>query len=368
MFICPNCGKNLARQQNELGVFWGCSACGGSAVSMAVLRRALQPDCVTRAWAAAREGLGVAGRPCPMCDHAMIEVPVAVTNGTLKLDVCKLCQFVWFDPGELQTMPPAPPDPVKAREEALPIEAREALALYKVQQIAERARAEDPSPDEAWKTVPALFGFPVEAESSRLTHIPFLTWSLAAAIAVVSIWGFKDLKNVVAQFGLIPAEAWRYCGLTTLTSFFLHGGVIHLIGNLYFLVIYGNHVEDYLGRWRFLVLILLATVGGDVAHVAAQPSSMVPCIGASGGISGVIAFYALEFPHARLSFLFRYGWVQLPAWGAFFLWILLQVVGAIEQISGFSEVASLAHLGGAAVGFAAWLIWRRLQAQSQPAA
>jgi membrane associated rhomboid family serine protease/Zn-finger nucleic acid-binding protein len=366
MFTCPNCGAKLTRQQNELGVFWGCTACGGWAVSMAVLRKAVQADCVDRAWAAARDGRGTSGRLCPMCDHAMTEVPLAVNDGALKLDVCKLCQFVWFDPGELQSMPPAPEDPRKTREQALPQEAREAIALYEVKKIGERARDEDPCPDAEWKTVPALFGFPVETDSTTLTHLPWFTWLLAAVIATVSISAFKDLKPIVEQYALIPAVAWRYGGMTSLTSFFLHGGVMHLLGNLYFLVMFGNHVEDYLGRWRLALLILLATVGGDVAHVLAQPNSTVPCIGASGGISGVIAFYALEFPHASLSFLGRYGWVQFPAWGAFGLWILMQIVGSIEQIRGFSGVASLAHIGGAAVGILAWLFWRRLGTQSQP--
>ena len=101
-----------------------------------------------------------------------------------------------------------------------------------------------------------------------------------------------------------------------------------MLGNLYFLVLFGNHVEDYLGKTRFLLLILVSTVTGDLLHVMAQPNSTVPCVGASGGISGVIAFYALEFPRARLGFLLRYWWrfqwFQLPAWGAFVLWILLQ--------------------------------------------
>jgi hypothetical protein len=78
---------------------------------------------------------------------------------------------------------------------------------------------------------------------------------------------------------------------------------MHLAGNLYFLLVFGSNVEDCLGKWRFFALILLATLAGDVLHVLAQPSSIVSCIGASGGISGLIAYYVLKFPHARLDFL-----------------------------------------------------------------
>lgn len=99
-------------------------------------------------------------------------------------------------------------------------------------------------------------------------------------------------------------------------------------------------------------------------HLLAEPASRIPCIGASGGISGVIVFYALQFPRARLGFLFRcywrFHWVQMPAWFALLLWLLLQSVTVMMQLGGFSNVAATAHLGGAAAGFLFWLVWRRL--------
>jgi hypothetical protein len=93
----------------------------------------------------------------------------------------------------------------------LPQAAREVIALYKVQRIAEQARTEadaDPMPDETWKTVPALFGLPVEMDSDPLAHIPWATLSLALVIAAISTWAFFGLENAIQQFGLIPAEAW----------------------------------------------------------------------------------------------------------------------------------------------------------------
>src|SRR4030095_6138117 len=113
-------------------------------------------------------------------------------------------------------------------------------------------------------------------------------------------------NTAVQAFGFIPTEAWRYGGLTILTSFFLHGSILHLIGNLYFFLIFGDDVEDYLGRWRYVLVILTATVLGDIVHLLANANSTVPAIGASGGISGVIVFYALQFPRARVGILFRF--------------------------------------------------------------
>jgi membrane associated rhomboid family serine protease/Zn-finger nucleic acid-binding protein len=338
-------------------------------VGIPVLRATIGNGRVTALWSRAISAPGETGKSCPICSRAMTDVTMGVAGQLLELDVCKRCEFVWFDAAEYEAIPPPPPppgEPGEMDEKDLPQAAREALAIYKVQQMAEQARAEDPTPDEDWKTVPAIFGLPVEMDSDPLAHVPWATLSLSLLIVTISIWAFSDLENAVQHFGLIPDEAWRYGGLTFLTSFFLHGGIIHLVSNLYFLIIFGVHVENYIGSKRWLLLVLLAAVVGDFLHIAADPRGELPCIGASGGISGLIAFYAFKFPHAKLGILFRYyyvyfKWVQLPAWCAFLLWLLLQFWGAGEQIAGFSNVSSLAHLGGTAVGIALWFFWRKIE-------
>jgi len=362
MFACPNCSNRLARVQNELGIYWGCQTCGGRTVSISVLRKAIDRDFVNQLWQKARSHSVPGVRRCPACNHRMVEVEVADADAEEQLDVCRTCQFVWFDPNEFETAPHVPPMPSAPKEKPLPQEAREALALYQVQRMAEEARAE-PAPPESWQLIPALFGLPVESETDSLKRLPWFTWGTAALIAFASMLAFQNLEAIVGNYGLMPGHAWRHGGITFITSFFLHGGWLHLLGNLYFLLIFGDNVEDYLGRWRCFLLLVLASVVGDFAHILGEPHSVVPAIGASGGISGIIAFYALKFPHARLGFLWRlywyFRWIQLPAWGAFCLWIALQLLGALEQISGFTNVSALAHLGGAAVGVALWAMWRK---------
>jgi membrane associated rhomboid family serine protease len=240
-------------------------------------------------------------------------------------------------------------------------EAREKLALARVKEIAEQSQA-TAGPDEEWKTIPGLFGLPVEMESTPSSVIPWATYITTGLIALVSLASFFDLKNIIAQWSLIPALPWRHGGLTFLTSFLLHGGPIHLFGNLYFLFVFGGHVENNLGWRRWLALLAAAALIGDVAHITLDPQSSRPMIGASGGISGLLAFYALKFPDAKLGILFRiyfnYCWIPLPAWTAFFIWILFQVWGSYEQVLGIGNVSSLAHLGGVAAGVAAWMAWR----------
>jgi membrane associated rhomboid family serine protease len=331
---------------------------------VSLLRRNIPRGVVNGVWQAARSGACPRRRHCPACNRPMAEVAVEGAPQPVLLDVCVLCQFVWFDRSEYEALPERPPE--TSQQATLPQAARERLAVLEVQALATSSHhpeGTDQAPDEGWKWIPAILGMPVEYDAEAYFRIPLVTWTLAGTITVVSLAAFMDLPGTIAQFGLIPSQAWRYGGLTLVTAFFLHGGIAHLLGNLYFFLVFGDNVEACLGRRRFLLLMVLSSLAGAVVHLIGEAGSSIPCVGASGGISGVIAFYALKFPRARLGFLlrlyWRMRWVCMPAYGMFFVWVLMQCVGSWAQLAGFSNVSSLAHLGGAGVGFLFWLATRK---------
>lgn len=296
-------------------------------------------------------------------------VQLVSSRPRIALDVCRVCDVVWFDPHETAALPEAPAKPVPTfplREQELDIgqrwdRERERVGSSGASLSWDGVSAAGEQPDAAWKTIPAILGFPVESESTAPSRQPWLTWTIALAVFGVSVAAFGSLKESVHEFGFVPAAPWRHAGLTWITSFFLHGGVMHLVGNLYFLLIFGDNVEDYVGRWRYALLLLASTLTGDLVHLVASPGSTVPCIGASGGISGIIVFYALQFPRARLGFLLRFFWVHLPAWGALLLWLGLQLLTLGNQLAGKSQIGATAHLGGAFAGLLLWLSWRWLE-------
>ncbi len=361
----------MDKVKGPCGVFWVCGACDGRSATVSLLRRSIPNEVVNTLWQSARNHTLPHPRPCPACTHRMTEVPMTVEGHFMHLDVCTRCHFTWLDPHEFDALPKLPPPPTKP---TLSPEAREKLALLEVASLREKADAQHAAsgdaPSEDWKWLPGLLGMPVEMNAQPLTRIPWATWIAALLIALASGLAFFDLERVVNALGLIPAEAGRLGGATWITSFFIHGGIMHLVGNLYFFLVFGDNVEEFLGRGRFLLLLFAATLVGSLAHLLGDPRSAIPCIGASGGISGVIAYYALRFPQARIGYLTRphyryrrfYGhvfnrprWVYLPAWGFFLFWLLLQFLGVWQQISGFSNVSALAHLGGAAVGLGFWV-------------
>jgi membrane associated rhomboid family serine protease len=342
------------------GLCWHCAACGGRALGIAVLRKTILNHAVNEVWRAAQDHHGTPGRPCPACGTAMREVTATSAQPNMHVDVCTCCAMVWFDAAEYEALPAAPV--TRPAEPELPPAAREALAMLKVKAIAEHARTDghdDAAPDSALGLASGLLGFPVETDAPGTSGTPWLTWGLALLTVLISGYALIGNPGLIAQFGMIPATPWRYGGITFLSAFFLHGGLMHLAGNIYYLLIFGDNVEDALGRARYALLILLATLMGNVLHLASQTSPSLPCIGASGGIAGIMVFYALAFPQARFSVFIRWHWFQLSALYLVLFWVLMQLIGAWQQISGFSNVSAFAHLGGACIGLACWLYWRQ---------
>ncbi len=138
------------------------------------------------------------------------------------------------------------------------------------------------------------------------------------------------------------------------TSMFLHGGWGHILGNMWFMWIFGNNVEDSMGRLRFVVFYLLSGVGAAVAQVVTQPASIIPMVGASGAISGVMGAYIILYPRVRVFTLVPLGFflttIALPAWVMLGYWIALQFLGSFGGAE--TGVAFWAHIGGFVVGAA----------------
>jgi membrane associated rhomboid family serine protease len=164
--------------------------------------------------------------------------------------------------------------------------------------------------------------------------------------------------------GMIGCEtgsptAW----LTPLTSMFLHGGWLHLIGNMWFLWVFGNNVEDSMGRARFLVFYLLTGLVAAAAQAATNPASAIPMVGASGAISGVMGAYIVLYPRVRVHMIVFLGFfitrIAVPAFFMLGYWFLLQVLGGLPALARESGgIAFWAHSGGFAAGMLLVLLFR----------
>jgi len=208
-------------------------------------------------------------------------------------------------------------------------------------------------------------------DDNPVTITPVVTWALVVVNAVIFLYqvslGINASQRFIFQFGAIPAVIFGDSrlpaqlavippGMSIFTSMFLHGGWMHLIGNMWFLWIFGNNIEEAMGHVRFLAFYLLCGVIASVGHIFAYPDSTIPTIGASGAIAGALGAYIMLYPRARVWTLIFLGFfirlMYIPAWVVLGIWILIQFLNgsmaSVDQNSG--GVAFWAHVGGFIAG------------------
>ena len=214
--------------------------------------------------------------------------------------------------------------------------------------------------------------FPISDDNpSRIT--PFVTWALIGASVLVFLWqaslGGQTGEAAVYALGMIPARLFGFSQLTgelaivpawatIFTSMFMHGGWMHLGGNMLFLWIFGDNVEDAMGHLRFLMFYLMCGIFAGLLHTAIMSSSDIPVIGASGSVAGVVAAYLMLHPRVKIWVLalWRVPLKISAAWVLGF-WILLQLFSAVT--SSGEGIAWWAHVGGLGAGAVLILFMRR---------
>jgi membrane associated rhomboid family serine protease len=232
--------------------------------------------------------------------------------------------------------------------------------------------------------------FPIRDDNPNFLK-PYATWGLIAAnvaawLLVQGLGSEPALSGSVCRLGLIPAEvlglvppgvagfemapgvvcafgeggAWH----TVLTSMFLHGGWLHLIGNMWFLWIFGNNVEDAMGHTRFVVFYLLSGIAAAALQTATNPGSTIPMVGASGAIGGVMGAYVLMYPRVHVHLLIILGFyvttIAVPAVFMLGYWFVLQVLsGSMSVGAEGGGVAFWAHVGGFVAGALLSFVFRK---------
>jgi membrane associated rhomboid family serine protease len=228
--------------------------------------------------------------------------------------------------------------------------------------------------------------FPLSDENPTV-RTPVATYFLIAII--VGTWVFvqgagldeQTLAASICNLGMVPGELTRQASLgtsvpiapgmacvvdneaintwTPLTSMFLHGGWGHILGNLLFFWVFGNNIEDSMGRVRFVVFYVLCGLIAAASHVALEPKSPVPTVGASGAISGILGAYLILYPRVRVRMLFWFilfiKVIRVPAWAVLLWWFVWQLIAGLPQLMTVkpevsSGVAVWAHIGGFVAG------------------
>jgi membrane associated rhomboid family serine protease len=210
--------------------------------------------------------------------------------------------------------------------------------------------------------------FPIGDENRGIRSRPYVTYALIAINVVIFLYQItldqSALADFILKWGTIPREISDGTDLFTLgTCMFLHGGWLHIAGNMLFLWVFGDNVEDTMGHIKFLVFYLLCGLAASGLQVIVNPDSRTPMIGASGAISGVLAAYLVLYPRGKIRTMILVGipiMVLIPAWGMIGYWIVIQFINGIASLGVNTAetgggVAYFAHIGGFVAGAA--LVW-----------
>ena len=212
--------------------------------------------------------------------------------------------------------------------------------------------------------------FPIGDDNRSRRSFPAVTYAL---IALNLVFFFAELNggdSFIQEWAFVPRRFLANPGgdfATLFTSMFMHAGWLHLLGNMLYLWIFGDNVEDRFGHLKFTIFYLLCGLAATFAQLAVSTGSNIPNLGASGAIAGVLGAYILLFPRSRVNVLMGRGVIPMPAMVVIGLWIVLQLVSGIGSISNTAEtggVAYMAHIGGFAAGF---LLTFFLREKGQPA-
>ncbi len=205
---------------------------------------------------------------------------------------------------------------------------------------------------------------------------PYVTVIIIAINTIIYVFfvgsGHEAYWSAILNLGTIPYEVWYGVNipestaihpyLSLFTSMFMHADFFHLAGNMLYLWIFGNNVEDYFGGLRFVLFYLVCGFAADFTHIVLDNDSIIPCIGSSGAISGILGAYFVLYPRARVRVLFLFYFypiiIKAPAFIMLFLWFMMQaLLGIPSLVAEGGGVGYWAHIGGFAAGFL-WL-WSR---------
>lgn len=209
----------------------------------------------------------------------------------------------------------------------------------------------------------------IVGDDNETRSFPIVNVSVIAACSLIAIWTFcggVDAEGVIKNYGTVPARFFTHQNMTEyftiISSTFIHGGFLHLIGNMWYLYIFGDNIEDHFGHFNYFCFYMTCGIVAGLAQMGAEPTSWIPCVGASGAIAGVLGAYLVLYPHAKVktwwgddSLIFAFRSYMVPAWFIIGGWFVLQYICMNAKIPG---IGWHAHIFGFLTGIAIVAIYR----------
>ena len=279
----------------------------------------------------------------------------ATSADGISADICTPCHLAWFDAHSYSLAPTIAERGARTlpQDELEKIARRQALGIAAEYRL--RFRKELPL-DDAIALVPGLAGLPLEEEERLLARRPWFTWISCFVLFGLGLWSVTNPSDA-EPLGFVATELDRLGGAAFITSLLVHATLFQLLTNVYFLLIFGDNVEDFLGSGTFALLALSGGLFGTALHALFASDDPAVLMGASGCVSAVTVFYALRFPSARLRYLRWFRWATMPATAGLLFWLVTKLAST-QSFFGRAEPTVWPYVGGALTGLVFWLVLR----------
>lgn len=363
--ICPRCDKPLNKNKRDFGLVFECSECSGKSISLPVLKKFIDEKYINEIWQKKQIQNLADALFCPSCNENMHCNIINEDENQTVIDICSKCLLIWFDKDELRVLPKKKEE--VAKNEQISEKAQKALNSFIIEKELNIVRQKRKI-NESFGRVPpsSIFHYLLplkEYNYHKLVNFPIITYLLSALLLFIYFVNQNELNEVIAEFGFISNDAFKNGGITILSSFFLHANFSHLLGNLYFLLVFGDNVEDIMSKLRYSIIIITSSISGILLHLFINFDASRPVVGASAGISGIICYYALRFPNVKIGdgfFFVKLYWFRLPAIVYVGFWFAFQLFGLImSKIGLISNISFSGHIGGALCGILFWYFTKK---------
>ena len=337
MRICPRCAFPLDVVTRDGTQLDHCRRCRGTFLDPGEETQMLGMVVSPAVWAqsSVTEDLGLSSLKCPEDGTPFTTYAVAFGKQSVEVDVCHECSGMWFDAGEGRKLRDIVMEAGQSPEtDFVAVSDRPGVHAYLFQLFS---------------------GFPMEVWNPRWKY-PVCTITLVStlyivfALQVFSLFagGMGRSQELVELFGLVPTQVLSGKHLWSLvTHMFLHSGILHILGNSYFLYVFGDNVEDVIGKRHFLFLYFTSGITGAIFQMLSQTRSAIPMIGASGAVAGLLGAYLILFPRVKLYVVMFFARLRLGVTWYLGLWVAFNVLMAL---AGAQKVAWMAHIGGFIAG------------------
>lgn len=352
---CPACPEILSRFSLKQNNFYCCRE-HGLLVSAPVIKGFFKDQIIAehclRQISEPVQNLRASQRCCPECQKNFYTFTTP-TFSHVHIDICRTCRVFWFDQGEWENLKEASFHGTRSSAPSSEVK-RPKLQTHK-------ASAIEISEDVQWIN----FLMPLEESTRRKTTPAAVTYTICFMAFLATAMAMRQTR-LFEQWAFLPQDFFARYGLTHVTSLFVHGSLLHFLSNAVFLLITGDDAEDEMGHWEFLQLFFLSGVFGHLVY--ALSGGVLPSVGMSGAVAGVMSYYAIRFPNHRISIARMFSWglqfklykISFSARAFVGLYIVTNLAGFFFQVKsgGGGETNYAAHVGGFVFG-GLWALHRR---------